>query len=1012
MAIYSLHVKTVSRSAGRSVVAAAAYRAAENIADGRLGVVWDFTRKYGVLHSEIMAPADAPGWASDRAELWNAAERAEDKSTRRGNATTGRDIILALPHELSDAQRLAAVQEFAAGLVERYGVAVDFAIHAPDRHSDERNYHAHVLMTTRQIGLDGFGAKTRALDSFRTGPREIEAIRQEWERIGNRALEQAGIAECIDARSYADRGIDREATVHLGPVAAGMERNGEGSDLGDRNRAAQARNAERDRIMGDRAAVSAEIIDLAAERERREQENELRRAVRSGSPPRILEALTERRSTFSRGDLNRELAKVIVDPQQRAAMSNRILALPQVVGLKETETAPVSRYTTRAVLADEARVMRAADAMAGDTRHGLTAAQTDAALDRHKQVTGERRAAFWELTQANGLAVLAGEAGTGKSTILAAVRDAYEGAGYRVIGMSWTNQVVQNLQRDGFCEATTVAAELYRLDHGSTRWDRRTVLIVDEAGMLSTKHLAEVTDLAQAARAKLILAGDDRQLASIERGGLFGALKEKHGGAELHEVVRVSDTEQRRAFNLMHQGEFLPALAIYARQGAIQWSGGQDEARAALVRQWGRDLAADPDKVRFVFAYTNADVFELNAALREVRKEHEALGDDHRLKTADGIAPFAEGDRIQFTGTATRREERQAGIVNGGVGTIRAIAGDRVTVVLDGKPGAPERVVSFVAGDNYAAGEFDKFRHGYAGTIYKGQGRTIDQTYLYHSQHWRNATSYVALTRHRENVTLFVATETASDLGRLARQMARVDDRRAASQFHAQENPEPGVRVDLTARRAQVEEAANKRRQAEYQTLTTAAQADYVPGGRRRASLEDVACELSSEYAAQVKYGERLRGLIARTQKTMQGREDAARGSERAAELRWWQLNPAQKTLHVTGLWNDAKITQYKDNAERARRSHDRLSVRCGALVQQLAVSERRAAAALDEIRPEAERVLSQRQHKAEAARTALAAIREASRNRGFERKRTRGSDHDVEDERTQNHHWGRGRGR
>jgi hypothetical protein len=155
VAIYSLHVKTVSRSAGRSVVAAATYRAAENIADERLGVVWDFTRKYGVVHSEIIAPANAPSWVRDRAELWNAAERAEEKSTRRDSATTGRDIILALPHELSDAQRIAAVQDFAAGLVDRYGVAVDFAIHAPDRHGDERNYHAHVLMTTRQIGANG-----------------------------------------------------------------------------------------------------------------------------------------------------------------------------------------------------------------------------------------------------------------------------------------------------------------------------------------------------------------------------------------------------------------------------------------------------------------------------------------------------------------------------------------------------------------------------------------------------------------------------------------------------------------------------------------------------------------------------------------------------------------------------------------------------------------------------------------------------------------------------------------
>ena len=1001
MAIYSLHVKTVSRGAGRSVVAAAAYRAAENIADERLGVVWDFTRKYGVLHSEIIAPADAPSWARDRTELWNAAERAEDKSTRRDSATTGRDIIVALPHELSDEQRLAAVQEFAAGLVDRYGVAVDFAIHAPDRHGDERNYHAHVLMTTRQIDADGLGAKTRELDSFRTGPREIEAIRQEWERIGNRALERAGIDERIDCRSYADRGIDREATVHLGPVASGMECRGEGSDLGDRNRAATTRNAERERIAGDRAAVSAEIIDLASERERRAQENEMCGAIRSGSPPRILETLTDRRSTFSRGDLNRELAKVIFDPQDRASLTGRILALPEVVGLRETETAPVSRYTTRAVLDDEARVMRDASALAGDTRHGLSTAQGEAALDRHPQVAAERRAAFWELTDAKGLAVLAGEAGTGKSTTLAAVRDAYETAGYRVIGMSWTNQVVQNLQQDGFRDATTVAAELYRLDRGSTRWDSRTVLIVDEAGMLSTKHLAEVMGEARAAGAKLILAGDDKQLASIERGGLFGALKEKHGGAELHEVVRVSDAEQRRAFNLMHQGEFLPALAIYARQGAIHWSGGQDEAREALVRQWGRDLAADPDKVRFVFAYTNAHVLELNAALRDVRKEHGTLGDDHRLKTADGVAPFAEGDRIQFTGTAARREERQAGIVNGGVGTIRAIEGDRVTVALDGKAGALERLVSFVAGDDYAGGEFDKFRHGYAGTIYKGQGRTLDETYLYHSEHWRNATSYVALTRHRENVTLFVATETASDLGRLARQMARVDDCRAASQFHAQENPEPGAPVDLAERRAQIEEAAGRRRQAleaaEREALTKAARADYVPGGWRRATVEDVACELSPEYATRVEHGERLRGLIARTEKTMQYREGSAQGHDNAVDLRWWRLNLAQKTLHVSGLWHDNELNKYEDSSERTWRSHHRLAVRRGTLTGQLAVNERLAAAALDKIRPEAERILSQRQREAETARDRLAAIRESTPEREVERDRARERDRGFE---------------
>ena len=812
VAIYSLHVKTVSRSDGRSVVAAAAYRAAENIGDDRLGVVWDFTRKSGVLHAEILTPTGAPEWAQDRAELWNAAERAEDKSTRRSTATTGRDIILALPYELSDEQQLDAVREFAAALVKRYGVAVDFAIHAPDRHSNSRNYHAHLLMTTRQLGPDGFGKKTRELDDFKTGPREIEAIRQTWERIGNRALEEAGLDIRIDCRSYADQGVDREPTVHLGPVASGMERKGEGTDLGDRNRAAQAHNAERERLENDRSTVSAEIIDLAAERERRAAERELRAAVRTHSPPKILDVLTDKRSTFNRGDLNRELAKVIPDGKARAELTDEILALPDVVGLKENSAALVSRYTTRAVLEAEDRVLQDAAALAGQTRFGLTSAQGDTVLDQHPHLRGEQRGAFWHATQAGGIAVIAGEAGTGKTATLTAIRDGYEAAGYRVIGMAWTNAVVQDLQRDGFGNATTIAAELNRIENKATRWDGRTVLIVDEAAMLSTKHLAAVTGQARAAGAKLILAGDDKQLASIERGGLFGALKEQHGAAELHEVVRVSDAEQRRAFNLMHKGEFLPALAIFARQGAIHWTGKEEEAFAGLVEQWGRDTAADPDKARFVFAYTNADVRELNAALRDERKEQGRLGADHVLETADGPLAFAENDRIQFTGTSQRREERQAGIVNGAVGTIRSIEGDRVTVALDSKPGAPERLVSFVAGKDQAAGEFSQFRHGYAGTIYKGQGRTLDATYLYHSQHWRSASSYVALTRHRENVTLFVATETARDLGQLARQMARIDETRAASQFHAVENPAPSPTRSLAERRAQVEDSAARRR--------------------------------------------------------------------------------------------------------------------------------------------------------------------------------------------------------
>ena len=164
----------------------------------------------------------------------------------------------------------------------------------------------------------------------------------------------------------------------------------------------------------------------------------------------------------------------------------------------------------------------------------------------------------------------------------------------------------------------------------------------------------------------------------------------------------MSDADQRRAFNLMHKGEFLPALSIISRQGGISWSGRQEEAFDRLVEKWKQDSTAAPDKSRFVFAYTNADVAEINAALRQVRAGQGALGRDHIFETADGALPFAENDRIQFIGTSRRADERRAGIVNGAVGTIRRIEDDgRVTVALDGKPGEKDRLVSFVAGTDW-----------------------------------------------------------------------------------------------------------------------------------------------------------------------------------------------------------------------------------------------------------------------------------------------------------------------
>jgi hypothetical protein len=442
------------------------------------------------------------------------------------------------------------------------------------------------------------------------------------------------------------------------------------------------------------------------------------------------------------------------------------------VHLSSERSGATTRYTTRAVLEAEGYVWRAAEGLATSAGHGLIEAQRAGTLEsaQHEGISREQARAFRHATGDEGLAIIDGLAGAGKSRTTAAVRDAYEAAGYRVIGTAWTHRVVQDMEKNGFEHTSTVKRELFMLANGREQWDSKTVVIVDEAAMLDTAHMAMLTAYAQEAGAKLILVGDDRQLASIERGGMFGVLKDRYGAATLTEINRQAAGDDRRASEYFAEGKFHDALGIYQGKGGIHWTRTQVEARAELLDSYRHDVAAAPDKSRFIFAYTNVDVAELNRGAREVHRALGQLGADHEIDSADGRANFAAGDRIQFS-----KNDKKLGIYNGTTGTVHDIEGSRVTVAIDGGKTA-----------SFDSREYQSFRHGYAGTIYKGQGATVDQSYLYHSEHWRSAASYVGMTRHREKAELFAATNTAAGIDQLARQMSRVDEgkRYAASFFH------------------------------------------------------------------------------------------------------------------------------------------------------------------------------------------------------------------------------------
>ena len=259
---YHCSVKPVSRSAGRSVVAAAAYRLGERLQDERYQTVHDYTRRRGVECTFTVAPVDAPAWSHDAQALWNAAERAET----RKNSTLARDVELALPSLLEPSDRQRIAEQFAAALVERYNVVVSVAIHQPSRDGDERNHHAHILFTTREMTSEGLGKKTRILDDRKTGPQEVTKLRELAADIINEHLAAANAYIRVDHRSFKDRGIEREPTTHLGPAATEMERRGEQSERGDVNRDAAQGNRETE--QNQTLLAERDTLDKAIEAER------------------------------------------------------------------------------------------------------------------------------------------------------------------------------------------------------------------------------------------------------------------------------------------------------------------------------------------------------------------------------------------------------------------------------------------------------------------------------------------------------------------------------------------------------------------------------------------------------------------------------------------------------------------------------------------------------------------------------------------------------------------------
>ncbi|MFU8797111.1 MAG: Ti-type conjugative transfer relaxase TraA [Gammaproteobacteria bacterium] len=717
MAIYHLSTKNISRAQGRSAVGCAAYRSGEKLHDERQDKIHDYTRKQDVLHSEIMLPENAPSWMGDREKLWNHVESCE----KRKDSRLARECEISLPRELTFEQNLALAKEFVQREFVDKGMVADLAIHQDKDSNGELQPHMHVMLTTRELTPDGFGQKVTDWNRKEL----LLTWREHWADTANRHLALHGHDMQIDHRSYAAQGINLEPQHKIGSVAAQEH----SSRLADHQRIARE-NGER--IYKD--------------------------------PSVALHALTHQSATFTHHDLARFVNRQTVDAEQFERVFTHVKASPELVLLGKDDQGR-DRFTSREMLALEKNIMAQTDTLHERANHRVSDGIKDAVLSRYPTLSDEQKAAFMHLTDAGDLKPVIGYAGTGKSFVLGAAREAWEAQGYRVQGAALAGIAAENLTNSAGIESRTIASRIAAWDRGEQRLTSKDVLVVDEAGLIGSRQMARIMEEVHASGAKYAPVGDPQQLQAIEAGAIFRAMTERTGYVELTEVRRQHTEWQREATKEFANGEVEKALARYEKHDHLHEFDTRDLAKQGMVELWNDARLNEPDKSHLMLAYTRVDVKDLNERARELLKANHELGDDHTIQTARGDREFATGDHIQFL-----RNDRQLGVMNGTLGTIAHIdEKNNLSIRLDSPDKNPENARTI----SVDTSSYDQIDHGYAATYHKAQGATVDRNYMLASRHVDSHASYVGFTRHRESVDMCWSRDEFKNTGDLAQSLAR-----------------------------------------------------------------------------------------------------------------------------------------------------------------------------------------------------------------------------------------------
>lgn len=811
MAIYHFKVKIIQRSKGQNIIAAAAYRRAARLHDAESGRYFNYTHKPDVIHSALLIPKDAPEWIVDlltdqqtvmenshqgSENLWNIVTQGE----KRKDSQLAREIEFALPIELDQEQNIALAKAYLEEQFVQRGMLADWSVHW-----DVGNPHVHVLLTMREIMPEGFGKKVTAWHSKEM----IHTWRAQWAEYVNRHLQQQGIDRRIDHRSYKEQGIDLVPGIHQGKAVSDMARRGLMTERMEMAHAIRRENLRRicenpevilrkitaeystftlhdlganlGRYINDKDGFShleASLIPKTTFVSSRDlpkmiqEETRVKGVLTAELIAKIFTALEHHHAVFS----DRELAVAIVPFTDNAELFTR--AVLQIKASKEmcylgTGEDGRDRFTTQNMFNLENKAQSLADHLRYAKHKIISKGQASRILKNFEQceqiqLKTEQRAAVEYLIAGGSLRCLVGRAGTGKSFTLKAARAVWASQGLQIHGIALSGVAADGLNKEAGIRSQTIEAFRLALKNKTIALDKNTVLVMDEAGMTDTVSMLTVLDAVKQAGSKLVLVGDPAQLQPIGPGAIFRALLERLNYSQLEEVFRQRESWQREATKALAEGEINQAIAAYDQRGYVHMMPHSDQAIHQLVQDWSQTRAqhnTTPLSEFLVIAHRNQDIQRLNTHLRAERKIRGEITQGYSVSSKYGTIQIDQSERILFL-----KNDARLGVKNGRFATVETIQfteNGRVTeytVILDG---SNKRVT--INPDQYQAIDY-----GYAATVHKDQGVTVDHAFVYAAGGgWNRHLTYVAMTRHRHQCHLYADHESFKNAAVLIKNLSR-----------------------------------------------------------------------------------------------------------------------------------------------------------------------------------------------------------------------------------------------